>query len=137
VGIFADYIKSLKSVEVEEYFDLVVYRPLGFVFVKLVYHTPLTPNQITILSAIAGLAGGVCIGMGTPAMLVTAAILLIVYDVLDCADGQLARLKQTDSGRCCRLSRQHRSVSRYRHRLCEFERFSARHLGTHNSRRPE
>lgn len=97
MGIFADYIKSLKSVEVEEYFDLVVYRPLGFVFVKLVYHTPLTPNQITILSAIAGLAGGVCIGMGTPAMLVTAAILLIVYDVLDCADGQLARLKQNGS----------------------------------------
>jgi hypothetical protein len=97
VGIFADYIKSLKSVEVEEYFDLVVYRPLGFVFVKLIYHTPLTPNQITILSAIAGLAGGACIGMGTPAMLVSAAILLVVYDVLDCADGQLARLKQNGS----------------------------------------
>ena len=97
MGIFSDYIKSLKSVEVEEYFDLVVYRPLGFLFVKLIYHTPLTPNQITILSAIAGLAGGVCIGTGTPAMLVTAAILLIVYDVLDCADGQLARLKQNGS----------------------------------------
>jgi len=97
VGILSDYIKSLKAIEVEEYFDLYFYRPLAFAFVKLVYGTPVTPNQITILSAIAGLAGGVCIGLGTPASLVAAGTLLIVYDVLDCADGQLARLKQNGS----------------------------------------
>jgi hypothetical protein len=97
VGILSEYIKSLKAIDVEEYFDLFFYRPLGFAFVKLVFRTSITPNQITILSAIAGLAGGVCIGMGNPALLVAAGTLLIVYDVLDCADGQLARLKQNGS----------------------------------------
>jgi hypothetical protein len=97
VGILAEYIKTLKAVEVEEFFDLLFYRPLGFLFVKLVQRTSITPNQITVLSAVAGLAAGIFIATGTASALVTAGFLLIVYDVLDCSDGQLARLKQNGS----------------------------------------
>lgn len=97
MGILAEYIRSLKAVEVEEFFDLIFYRPLGFLFVKLVQRTSITPNQITILSAVAGVAGGVSIAAGTTSALLAAGFLLIVYDVLDCSDGQLARLKQNGS----------------------------------------
>ena len=97
MGILAEYIRSLKAVEVEEFFDLIFYRPLGFLFVKLVQHTSVTPNQITIFSAVAGVAGGVSIAVGTTSALLAAGFLLIVYDVLDCSDGQLARLKQNGS----------------------------------------
>ncbi len=97
----AEYKQSLKMVEVEEFFDLYFYRPLAFLFVKAIYGTSLTPNQITLISMLFGLAGAVFIGTGDAAMLPLAALLFIVYDVLDCSDGQLARLKKngTRTGR--------------------------------------
>jgi hypothetical protein len=97
----SEYTRSLKMVEVEEMLDLFLYRPLAFLFVKLIYHTSLTPNQITLFSMLFGIAGALCIGTADAVLLPLAAVLLIVYDVLDCSDGQLARLKQngTRTGR--------------------------------------
>ncbi|MDT8324097.1 MAG: CDP-alcohol phosphatidyltransferase family protein, partial [Bacteroidota bacterium] len=89
-----EYLSSLKMKEVEEFFDLVFYRPLAFLFVKAIYGTSLTPNQITLLSMLCGVLGGVAFGIGGTTALLAAAALLVVYDVLDCSDGQLARLKQ-------------------------------------------
>ncbi len=94
MGWFQEYKSSLKLVEVEELFDLIFYRPLAFIFVKLIYPTNLTPNQITILALIIGIIGGVIISFNSPTYLIIAAVFLIIYDVLDCSDGQLARLKK-------------------------------------------
>lgn len=96
-----EYKSSLKLIEVEELFDLIFYRPLAFIFVKIIYSTNLTPNQITTLALIIGMIGGIVISFNTYSYLVIAAILLIIYDVLDCSDGQLARLKKngTPAGR--------------------------------------
>ncbi|MCB9248946.1 MAG: CDP-alcohol phosphatidyltransferase family protein [Ignavibacteriales bacterium] len=96
-----EYKSSLKLIEVEELFDLIFYRPLAFIFVKIIYSTNLTPNQITTLALIIGMIGGVVISFNTYSYLIIAAILLIIYDVLDCSDGQLARLKKngTPAGR--------------------------------------
>ncbi|MCB2204516.1 CDP-alcohol phosphatidyltransferase family protein [bacterium] len=92
--LYDEYMASLKMKEVEEFFDLTFYRPLAFLFVKAVYHTELTPNQITLLSMLAGVLAGVAFGVGGATMLLAAGVLLIVNDVLDCSDGQLARLKK-------------------------------------------
>ena len=89
-----EYKSSLKMVEVEEFFDLYFYRPLAFLFVKAIYSTSLTPNQITLLSMLLGIAGAACIATGSASMLAIGALLLVGYDVLDCSDGQLARLKK-------------------------------------------
>ncbi len=94
MGFFQEYRKSLKRVEVEEVADLVLYRPLAFLFVKAVYRTSLTPNQITGLSMLAGLAAGVCFAVGQPTTATVGAGLWALALVLDCADGQLARLKK-------------------------------------------
>ena len=96
-----EYKSSLKLIEVEELFDLIFYRPLAFIFVKIIYSTNLTPNQITTLALIIGMIGGIVISFNTYSYLVIATILLIIYDVLDCSDGQLARLKKngTPAGR--------------------------------------
>lgn len=90
----AEYRKSLKMIEVEETLDLVFYRPLAFGFVKLIYNTSLTPNQISYLALTIGVIGGALFSQGTYAASVIAATLLIIYDVLDCSDGQLARMKK-------------------------------------------
>ena len=81
-------------IEVEETLDLVFYRPLAFGFVKLIYNTNLTPNQISYLALTIGVIGGSVFSHGTYAASVIAAILLIIYDILDCSDGQLARMKK-------------------------------------------
>ncbi|MDX9759716.1 MAG: CDP-alcohol phosphatidyltransferase family protein [Bacteroidota bacterium] len=89
----AEYRASLKMIEVEEFFDLIFYRPLAFLVVKTIARTSLTPNQVTLIAMVVGIVAGVCFAVGTPGAWIAAALLLVVYDVLDCADGQLARLK--------------------------------------------
>ena len=93
-SLFTEYKNSLKSIEIEEILDLIFYRPLAFLFVKTIYKTRLTPNQITGLALVFGLIADLFYAFGTHFYLILAALFLIVYDVLDCADGQLARLKK-------------------------------------------
>jgi len=91
---FHEYKSSLKLIEVEELLDLVFYRPLAFLFVKAVYRTNLTPNQITTIALIVGMIGGVFYFFNTHLAISIGAVLLILYDVLDCSDGMIARLKK-------------------------------------------
>ena len=89
-----EYKSSLKMIEIEELFDLIFYRPLAYIFVKIIFPTNITPNQITSFALIIGVIGGILYVFNTHLFLIAAATLLIVYDVLDCSDGQLARLKK-------------------------------------------
>jgi phosphatidylglycerophosphate synthase len=88
--------KALKPIEVEEPVDFYLYRRIAAYFVRLVYETRITPNQITLLSLAAGLAGAICLREGwiLPS---TAGLLLFTASILDCADGQLARSKGISS----------------------------------------
>jgi len=99
--LFQEYKNSLKKIDVEEILDLVFYRPLAFLFVKAVYRTRITPNQITVLSLIFGLMAAVGYSFGTHAAYLIGSALCLLYNVLDCSDGQLARLKKngTAAGR--------------------------------------
>jgi len=90
----SDYKRSLKLPEVEEIFDLYFYRPLAFAFVKAIYGTNITPNQLTVVSMMVGVMGGVCFGLGHPEAVTVVALLYGLSIVLDCSDGQLARLKK-------------------------------------------
>jgi hypothetical protein len=90
-----EYRASLKMIEVEELLDLIFYRPLAFFFIKLIYRTEITPNQISLLALITGVIGGALFALDTITASILAAVLLIIYDVLDCSDGMLARLKKT------------------------------------------
>jgi hypothetical protein len=94
VSLFSEYRNSLKMLEVEEILDLLIFRPLAFLFVKLILPLPLTPNQITIAALLLGVTGGVCFGLASPAAVHVGVALLAFSIVLDCADGQLARIKK-------------------------------------------
>jgi len=93
VSFFSEYKKSLKMAEVEEFVDLYFYRPLAYLLVRAIYRTSITPNQITLFSITIGLAAAFCFGNG-PTTAVIGAVLYAASVVLDCADGQLARLKK-------------------------------------------
>ncbi|MCI0715598.1 MAG: CDP-alcohol phosphatidyltransferase family protein [Chlorobi bacterium] len=94
MSLVSQYKSSLKAVEVEEIFDLIIYRPLAFVFVKATYSTNLTPDQVSLVALIIGSAAGVLLGFGEYSFYVIGACLYIISNILDCADGQIARLKK-------------------------------------------
>ena len=94
MSVLADYIKSLKRLEVEEPADIYLFRPLAFLLVKLIYRTNITPNQITLVSLIVGILSGVSFGAGRRPEVILGGLIYGLSIVLDCADGQLARLKK-------------------------------------------
>lgn len=91
---FLEYFRSLKRPDVEEWADLFLFRPLAFLLVKAIYRTSLTPNQLSVFSMVLGVAAGILLGTGGPAAAVVVVVLLFLSVVVDCADGQLARLKK-------------------------------------------
>jgi hypothetical protein len=90
----------LKPLDVEELVDLVVHRPLAWAITRAAYPTPVTPDQITWASMFVGIAAGAAtwasLRLGAPYMALAGA-LFILSAVLDCSDGQLARLRGTSS----------------------------------------
>ena len=88
-----EYISSLKRPDVEEWADLFLFRPLAFLLVKAIFRTNITPNQLSVFSMMLGVAAGIIFGTGGPVTAGFGAALLFLSIVVDCADGQLARLK--------------------------------------------
>lgn len=95
MSLYTEYKKSLKMLEVEEILDLIIFRPPAFLLVKLIYQTSITPNQITWVSLFFGVFGAFLITFGTASAYTLAAICFIIYNILDCSDGQLARLQNS------------------------------------------
>ncbi|MEM9069298.1 MAG: CDP-alcohol phosphatidyltransferase family protein [Myxococcota bacterium] len=87
----------LKSRDVEDPINLWVHRPLAYAFVWATIRTPLTPNAITVLAMLVGIASGVAFLVGTPEMMVLGGALLWTAAILDGADGIMARAKNMAS----------------------------------------
>ncbi|MFN8546476.1 MAG: CDP-alcohol phosphatidyltransferase family protein [Candidatus Eisenbacteria bacterium] len=64
---------------------------------KLLRPLPVSANQVSVGSLLSGLAAGWCFSLGTLQGDREAALLYFACNVLDCADGQLARLRGTTS----------------------------------------
>ncbi len=93
----AAYRVSLKAPELEERLDLLFYRPLGFLVAWPLRQSRVRPNQVSVASMLFGLAAGALFWRASPAAAVLAAIACLAANVLDCADGQLARLQGSSS----------------------------------------
>ncbi len=92
------YKASLKPIEVEEPIDRWLHRPLGYVIAKLFYPTPISADLVTVLAIVAGVAAGVLIAWPWfPLHMVAGGALVFLSTLLDCADGQLARMRKTSS----------------------------------------
>lgn len=86
-----------KASEVEDPIDRNVYRPIAYVVVGLLKNTPVTPNQITLVSTLIGVAAGIAWIQGSRAAMIAGGILLLASSILDGADGMLARVKKIQS----------------------------------------
>jgi phosphatidylglycerophosphate synthase len=97
MGFWDAYFRSLKPLEVEEPIDVWVHRPPAYVLARILLPTPVSPNLVTIGSILEGGAAGVAIFVSFPWHLPLAGALIYCSAVLDCCDGQLARLRKTSS----------------------------------------
>jgi len=79
-----------RALVTDELPDRLLFRPLATVLVRGLVHTPITPNQITIVSALFGVASGAALATRHTYVFT---ILIGIMLTLDCADGQLARLR--------------------------------------------
>jgi phosphatidylglycerophosphate synthase len=94
-----EYKISLKSSLSDELINTYLLRPLAGLIVWVLYRTPITPNQVTIASTIAGLVAAGLYLKNEALYTVVAGLCVTLKDVLDSADGQLARAKQQYSRR--------------------------------------
>src|SRR5688500_2366214 len=75
-----------------------VARPPAAVLVAGLERSSVTPNQVTIASLLVFLVGAaVLIAVPGHLGLVTAVVIIEIAYVLDCVDGQLARMRGTSS----------------------------------------
>ena len=103
------YRATLKSAETEDWLDLHVIRPFCYYCAVFFAKFDIHPNTVTIWSMIIGAVSAIFFGCssfyygGTLGLVfnIIAVVLLMVADILDCTDGQLARMtgKKSRMGR--------------------------------------
>ncbi len=74
---------------VDKYFN----RPVGrALFSKLLIYTPISPNQVSVAATLIGLLSAACFATGSVQAAIWGAILLQLSAIVDCVDGDLARV---------------------------------------------
>jgi archaetidylinositol phosphate synthase len=79
------------------YLDGLVNRHFSRSTTRLLLPTPLTPNHVTIVGVAIGIVGGVLLGSASTAGVLAGVAALFVSGILDCTDGEIARIKFTES----------------------------------------
>ena len=73
-------------------------RPIsGFITSRLLIYTPITPNMITLVNPVLSLVIYHLLSDGNPLWLIPAGILIQFVSIIDGCDGELARLRFTNS----------------------------------------
>jgi phosphatidylglycerophosphate synthase len=91
-GVYS-YEASVKSDASDELINTHVLRPIAGLLVRALYRTQVTPNQVTVAATVSGFAAAALYLQGTPVLTAVAGLCLTGKDLLDSADGQLARAK--------------------------------------------
>lgn len=77
--------------------DRYIIRKISGFISGFLSRTPVTPNQVTIISLILGIISGVFFSLGEYTYTITAGLLYFLSTVFDQCDGEVARLKQMET----------------------------------------
>ena len=97
--ILASYTPEKANWEKTYPYDYYILRPLSFPLTWLAAKAGLTANQVTFITVLISAAGCVLLAHGTRFGLVTGGILIAVFNLVDCVDGNLARMNPSPSKR--------------------------------------
>lgn len=92
---------TYKSKDTEEFLDIWFTRPCGFVMASFCNLLRMHPNTVTIISMVIGAFGGFCFYFGELKWSLIGVGSMIFANILDSADGQLARM----SGKTSQMGR--------------------------------
>ncbi len=85
--------ETIKSWDTENYLDRIFYRPVGYRLALLLKPTGIVPNAVTIVSIFVGIAACLLFLPDDSLIINMVGFLLLVSaNILDCVDGQLARM---------------------------------------------
>lgn len=86
-----------KPMAMDGVFATLIQRPLSRVITRLLLRTPITANMATVGALLCGVIGAVIAAGGERADFAIAGALYFASGVLDCVDGELARLRVVSS----------------------------------------
>ena len=92
IAFFRQSLKS-ETYHSDEIINIYLLRPVAAALVWLIEPTGMTPNQVTVSAIFVGIAAGIVYALNTPLAIAAAGLLVTAKDILDDADGQLARAK--------------------------------------------
>ena len=94
-----DVIASLPKDKLlsEALFSRLVLRPLSFPAAWIALALGMSPNMVSWLSALCAIAGGALLAWGSGIWMWAGVVLLFVFSILDCADGNMARTLKTSN----------------------------------------
>jgi hypothetical protein len=87
------YRSIRKSMDQDGVVAFYVFRVLSRLMTRALIDTPVTPNQVSLSAMALGLLAAVCAGLGTEVGLIAAGVLFWLGAVVDCVDGEIARLR--------------------------------------------
>ena len=88
---------SHKGAAVEEWLDLRFFRPIGIRIARALEPTGISADQVTLWSIMVGVVAGHLFVYRDPWVNAIGFVIFILSDLLDSADGQLARLRGTST----------------------------------------
>src|SRR2546422_9566409 len=90
-------VYASKGPVVEEWADRRFFRPVGWWLAKTLAPTGISADDVTLASLVLGVAAGHFFFSSRPWLNAIGVALFVISDVLDSADGQLARLRGTST----------------------------------------
>lgn len=97
---------SIGAKRLDYFWTVLVVDPIALPVTRLLVRKRwVTPDQVTLISLIAGIASGACFATASRVGLICGAILYYLSFMLDCVDGKLARATATGSPRGARLEK--------------------------------
>lgn len=90
-GTYKDHVRPFY---LEEPFDYLFYRPLAYLMVRATFRLPLSPNHISAAGLLTAITSGYFLSRGDAASYVWGGVGILIFGVLDCCDGMIARLKK-------------------------------------------
>ena len=86
-----------KPVEIDGPSAAYIHRPIALALTRMLAWAPVSPNHATAFALLTGLIGAFCMSMGTEKGFIVGGSLLVAGAIIDCIDGNIARLKDQGS----------------------------------------
>ena len=97
-GFTLDEVRARTLKERDSWWTVYLVDPIAVRLVRLFANrTSITPNQLTVVALFLGLGAAVCFAFGYWPLLILGAALYYVCFLVDCVDGKLARLTDTET----------------------------------------